>query len=60
MNVPGHSIEDCETVKNTVRRLIACGKIDLQEKGSPSITNNPMPNYGGRAVNALDREEEKI
>ncbi|KAJ1399773.1 G-patch domain [Sesbania bispinosa] len=57
MNVPGHSIEDCEAFKRAVRRLIAAGKLDIQEEATPNIVSNPIPNHeGGGRVNALEKE----
>ena len=60
MGVAGHSIEDCEGFKIAVRKLIACGRLDLQEETKPDIVNNPIPNHEGNRVNALEVEEPMI
>jgi len=46
MGVTGHSIEDCDAFKGTVRRLIGAGLLDIQEENGPNITNNPLPLHG--------------
>ncbi|XP_061359320.1 uncharacterized protein LOC133303422 [Gastrolobium bilobum] len=61
MGVAGHSIEDCEAFKTAVRKLIACGRLDIQEETGPNIVNNPIPNHGGKnQVNAVEIENAVI
>ena len=57
MGVAGHSIEDCGAFKTAVRKLIACGRLDIEEEKGPNIVNNPMPNHrGGSGVNVIEKE----
>ena len=57
MGVAGHSIEDCGAFKTAVRKLIACGRLDIEEEKGPNIVNNPMPNHGeGGGVSAIEKE----
>ena len=57
MGTVGHSIEDCDGFKYVVRKLIACGRLDIEEEKGPNIVNNPMPNHkGGSGVNAIERD----
>ncbi|KAJ1404400.1 hypothetical protein SESBI_26598 [Sesbania bispinosa] len=61
MGVAGHSIEDCEAFKTAVRKLIACGRLDIQEERGPNIVNNPIPNHErGNQANAVEKEEVLI
>ncbi|KAJ1402719.1 hypothetical protein SESBI_27812 [Sesbania bispinosa] len=58
MGVAGHSIEDCEAFKTAVRKLIACGRLDIQEERGPNIVNNPIPNHErGNQANAWRRKK---
>jgi len=61
MGVAGHSIEDCEGFKFAVRKLIACGRLDIEEEKGPNIVNNPIPNHERRnTINALEKEKPLI
>ncbi|KAJ1383799.1 G-patch domain [Sesbania bispinosa] len=61
MGVAGHTIEDCEAFKTAVRKLIACGRLDIQEEKGPNIVNNPIPNHErGNQANAVEKEEVLI
>ncbi|XP_061373468.1 uncharacterized protein LOC133315815 [Gastrolobium bilobum] len=61
MGVAGHSIEDCEAFKTAVRKLIACGRLDIQEETGPNIVNNPIPSHEGKnQVNAIETEDTVI
>jgi len=57
MGVTGHSIEDCEGFKIAIRKLIACGRLNIEEDKGPNIVNNPIPNHErGNTVNALEND----
>jgi len=57
IGVAGHSIEDCEGFKIVVRKLIAYGRIDIEEKKGLDIVDNPIPNHErGKPINALEKD----
>lgn len=61
MGVPRHSIEDCEAFKTMVRKLLACGQLDIQKEAGPNIATNPLPNHEGRnQINALTPEDIRV
>ncbi|KAJ1426533.1 hypothetical protein SESBI_10277 [Sesbania bispinosa] len=61
MGVAGHSIEDCEAFKTAMRKLIACGRLDIQEEKGPNIVHNLIPNHErGNQANAVEKEEVLI
>ncbi|KAK9016080.1 hypothetical protein V6N11_007163 [Hibiscus sabdariffa] len=51
--VPGHSIENCTAFKRVVENMLKSGVLKL---GEPDVTANPLPNHGGRNVNAIEEE----
>jgi len=61
IEVAGHSIKDCEGFKIAVRKLIACGRLDIEEEKGSNMINNPIPNHErGNPVNALEKDEPLI
>ena len=57
MGAVGHSIENCDGFKFMVRKLIACGRLDIGGEKGLNIVNNPMPNHGGKGgVDVIEKE----
>ncbi|KAH0633815.1 hypothetical protein KY284_036601 [Solanum tuberosum] len=42
-NTPGHSTENCWTLKRVIEKLIEDKVIDIRNEEAPNVTNNPLP-----------------
>ena len=42
--MPGHTTDNCKTLKNAIQDLIDSGKIDDPER-QPNVKTNPLPKY---------------
>ncbi|XP_059311487.1 uncharacterized protein LOC132063073 [Lycium ferocissimum] len=42
-DAPGHSTEDCRTLKREVEKMIQAKMIVIQDSDTPNITENPLP-----------------
>ncbi|GLT87857.1 hypothetical protein SLE2022_059140 [Rubroshorea leprosula] len=59
-NVVGHGTEYCATLKHRIQYLIDEGKLQLdakEGKGTPNITQNPLPPHGPPTMNRVAFDE---
>ncbi|XP_049393462.1 uncharacterized protein LOC125857851 [Solanum stenotomum] len=42
-NTPGHSTENCWTLKRVIEKLIEDKVIEIRNEEAPNVTNNPLP-----------------
>ncbi|GKV34375.1 hypothetical protein SLEP1_g42752 [Rubroshorea leprosula] len=59
-NVVGHGTEYCATLKHRIQDLIDEGKLQLdakEAKGTPNITQNPLPPHGPPTMNMVAFDE---
>ncbi|XP_039056886.1 uncharacterized protein LOC120200003 [Hibiscus syriacus] len=54
--ITGHSIENCLAFKKVVQNLINTGGLQFD---SPDVSTHPLPNHGGKGVNAVYEENRK-
>ncbi|XP_039068368.1 uncharacterized protein LOC120214569 [Hibiscus syriacus] len=54
--ITGHSIENCLAFKKVVQNLINNGGLQFD---SPDVSTHPLPNHGGKGVNAVHEENRK-
>ena len=58
-NAPGHSLEDCFSLKVEVQKLMRAGILTFKEVVIPSVKINPMPNHAGASTSMLDADQWK-
>ncbi|XP_010323524.1 uncharacterized protein [Solanum lycopersicum] len=49
-NAPGHSTENCETLKRVIEKLIEYKVIEVRNEEAPNVTNNPLPAHNNERV----------
>ena len=53
----GHTVENCPAFKHRVQALIKAGWLFFKKfVGAPNVNNNPLPNHGKPAVNAISED----
>ncbi|GKV53026.1 hypothetical protein SLEP1_g59575 [Rubroshorea leprosula] len=56
-NVVGHSTEHCTALKHKIQDLIDEGKLQLDAKDAPNITQNPLPSHDADTMNMVTFDE---
>ncbi|XP_039033318.1 uncharacterized protein LOC120169175 [Hibiscus syriacus] len=54
--ITGHSIENCLAFKKVMQNLINTGGLQFD---SPDVSTHPLPNHGGKGVNAVHEDNRK-
>lgn len=54
-NAPGHSLEDCFSLKNEVQKLMRAGILTFKDTG-PNVKTNPMPDHTGASTSMMDTD----
>ncbi|XP_010318367.2 uncharacterized protein [Solanum lycopersicum] len=49
-NAPGHSTENCWTLKRVIEKLIEDKVIEVRNEDTPNVTNNPLPAHNNERV----------
>ncbi|XP_010325210.1 uncharacterized protein [Solanum lycopersicum] len=49
-NAPGHSIENCWTLKRVIEKLNEDKVIEVRNEEAPNVTNNPLPAHNNERV----------
>ncbi|XP_015078423.1 uncharacterized protein LOC107022277 [Solanum pennellii] len=58
-NAPGHSTENCWTLKRVIEKLIEDKVIEVRNEEAPNVTNNPLPTHNNeRVVGMVDIFED--
>ena len=57
-NQPGHETETCRSLKHKVQDLIDTGMVNLEDKATPNVTTNPLPNHPG--VNMISKDDHFV
>ncbi|XP_015077101.1 uncharacterized protein LOC107021042 [Solanum pennellii] len=58
-NAPGHSTENCWTLKRVIEKLIEDKLIEVRNEEAPNVTNNPLPAHNNeRVVGMVDIFED--
>lgn len=56
-NAPGHSLEDCFSLKVEVQKLMRVGILTFKEVVIPSVKINSMPNHASASTSMLDTDQ---
>ncbi|XP_038997125.1 uncharacterized protein LOC120121919 [Hibiscus syriacus] len=54
--IAGHSIENCLAFKKVIQNLINTEGLQFE---SPNVSTHPLPNHGGKGVNAVHEENRR-